>query len=53
MYWICESCIDGDLEFLGALGKVSWYKCRNCGWVQTGEKCYILHDEVLLANLSE
>lgn len=44
MYWICEACITGDLEFLGAIGDKAWYKCRNCGWVQPEDKHQKLFD---------
>jgi hypothetical protein len=33
---VCEAC-EGPAEYLGALGTVTYYRCRNCGF-QTGYK---------------
>lgn len=28
--YFCPAC-DGDLVSLGALGRLSWFRCRHCG----------------------
>lgn len=43
----CPEC-GGDLGFLGVLGNVNWYQCRNCG-VEVGKEacqCQCLYKSV-------